>query len=89
MVVTVIATGYDLKTRDNSAADLTSEIFKDNYHQERPVNHQPSKPLNQDSQRVANINSSFENLNKPKQEKPVHDSTTSNLPDWLKVKYKK
>ena len=89
MVVTVIATGYDLKTRDNSAADLTSEIFKDNYHQERPVNHQPSKPLNQDSQRVANINSSFENLNKPKQEKSVHDSTTSNLPDWLKVKYKK
>ena len=88
MVVTVIATGYDLKARNQGMEDLTSEIFKDTYHNERPNTNQ-IKPAPVDNKRVTEINNSFENLGKPNKEKISHESSTSNLPDWLKVKYKK
>jgi len=92
MVVTVIATGYDLKAKNAGIEDLTTEIFKDNnlnFH----LNNQPSTIQNADTQyeqnRVDTINNSFESLNKPQPKPQQQESSASNLPDWLKRKYKK
>jgi cell division protein FtsZ len=87
MVVTVIATGYDLKAKNQGMSDLTSEIFKETYRQEAPVTKPASAPV--ENKRQTEINNSFESLNKPAKEKSTFESSTSNLPDWLKVKYKK
>ena len=87
MVVTVIATGYDLKAKNNGITDLTSEIFKETYRPEAPVNKPASNPV--ETKRSTEINNSFETLNKPTKEKSTYESSTSNLPEWLKVKYKK
>lgn len=86
MVVTVIATGYDLKARTSEIEDLTTEIFKDTYHQH--LNTAVNTPK-QEPKRTETISNTFENLNKPETKKPVQESSTSNLPEWLKVKYKK
>ena len=86
MVVTVIATGYDLKSKNNGVNDLTSEIFKDPYKDEVP--NKPNTPQ-VETKRQTEINNSFETINKPAKEKSTFESSTSNLPDWLKVKYKK
>ena len=87
MVVTVIATGYDLKAKNQGMSDLTSEIFKETYRPDAPANKPAPAPA--ETRRQTEINNSFESLNKPAKEKSTFESSTSNLPDWLKVKYKK
>ena len=94
MIVTVIATGYDLKARDAGIEDLTTEIFKEYTTREQvhiTKNGLSEKPAN-DSPQVEAINRSFDNLNhpsKPEFAKAKETSSTSSLPDWLKKKYKK
>ena len=88
MVVTVIATGYDLKARNQGVEDLTTEIFKEKYQNERPISPaEAPKPV--ETRRNQEINNSFEAFNSKPKEKVTHESSTSNLPEWLKVKYKK
>lgn len=94
MIVTVIATGYDLKAKDAGIEDLTTEIFKD-YHTREQVHITKGgltdKPVRENPQ-VEAINRSFDNLAyqpKPEMNKPKETSSTSSLPDWLKKKYKK
>ena len=86
MVVTVIATGYDLKSKNQNMTDLTSEILKETYRPETQTNRPNPAPV--ETKRQTEVNNSFESLNKPK-DKPTFESSTSNLPEWLKVKYKK
>lgn len=94
IIVTVIATGYDLKARDAGIEDLTTEIFKD-YHSKEQTHITPSGLSEHpavDDTKVEEINKAFSNLNNP-EEKPRaakdDNTSTSNLPDWLKRKYKK
>ena len=91
MVVTVIATGYDLNAKNAGIEDLTSEIFKETYSSEQvhiTTTGLSSKPQ-QESPRIEEINNSFNSMS---HSRPVHQqetTSTSNLPDWLKKKYKK
>ena len=92
MIVTVIATGYDLKAKDAGIEDLTTEIFKDYGSKDQVHITQGglSKKPASDVPHVDNFNRSFENLNQPRNDsRPKETSSTSNLPDWLKKKYKK
>ena len=99
MVVTVIATGYDLKAKKAGIEDLTTEIFKDNNSSQTHITsgglssapQQESYRAN-DSYRAADINNSFNTISTPRptpQPQKETNSSTSNLPDWLKRKYKK
>lgn len=92
MIVTVIATGYDLKAKDAGIEDLTTEIFKD-YHNKEQAHITPqglsSKPAD-DVNKVEEINRAFSSLNSNKEyENKNNETSTSNLPDWLRKKYKK
>ena len=91
IVVTVIATGYDLNAKNAGIEDLTSEIFKDNRSNDQvhiTSTGLSSKPQ-QESPRITEINNSFSNFNQPKPVQHQETSSTSNLPDWLRKKYKK
>ena len=91
MVVTVIATGYDLNAKNAGIEDLTSEIFKETYSADQvhiTTSGLSSKPQ-QESPRIEEINHSF---NAMSHSRPTHQretSSTSNLPEWLRKKYKK
>ena len=91
MVVTVIATGYDLNAKNAGIEDLTSEIFKETYASDQvhiTSSGLSSKPQ-QESPRMEEINNTFNSMS---QSRPVHQqetTSTSNLPDWLRKKYKK
>ena len=91
IIVTVIATGYDLNAKNAGIEDLTSEIFKENYASDQvhiTSSGLSSKPQ-QDSPRVNQINNSFSNLHQSKPAPRQETTSTSNLPDWLRKKYKK
>ena len=93
MVVTVIATGYDLKAKKAGIEDLTTEIFKDNNSSQTHITSGGlSSAPQQESYRSADINNTFNTMSTPRPTpQPQKESTTSasNLPDWLKRKYKK
>jgi cell division protein FtsZ len=91
MVVTVIATGYDLNAKNAGIEDLTSEIFKETYSADQA--HITSSGLSSKPQgeapRIEEINNQFNSMREPKPQ-PQHETTsTSNLPEWLRKKYKK
>ena len=91
IVVTVIATGYDLNAKNAGIEDLTSEIFKESRSAEQV--HITSTGLSAkpqpESPRVTEINNSFSNFNQQKPVQHQETTSTSNLPDWLRKKYKK
>ena len=91
MVVTVIATGYDLNAKNAGIEDLTSEIFKETYSTGQV--HITSSGLSSrpqvESPRIEEINNTFNSISHAKPAQPQETSSTSNLPDWLKKKYKK
>lgn len=91
MVVTVIATGYDLNAKNAGIEDLTSEIFKESYAsgQVHITSTGLSSKPQQESPRIEEINNSFTTMSQPKNPQPQETSSTSNLPDWLRKKYKK
>ena len=91
MVVTVIATGYDLNAKNAGIEDLTSEIFKETYSKDQvhiTTGGLSSKPV-QESPRIEEIPSSYPGMSQPKPSQHQETSSTSNLPDWLRKKYKK
>ena len=92
MVVTVIATGYDLKAKKAGIEDLTTEIFKENNSSQTHITSGGlSSAPQQESFRATDINNSFNTISTPRPTpQPQKESTSaSNLPDWLKRKYKK
>ena len=91
MVVTVIATGYDLNARNAGIEDLTSEIFKDTHSsgQVHITSSGLSSSPQQETPRVEEINRTFNSLGQTRTPVEQHTTSTSNLPDWLKKKYKK
>ena len=91
MVVTVIATGYDLSAKNAGIDDLTSEIFKETYSSGQvhiTTGGLSSKPQ-QETPRIEEINRSFNGMAQSKPTGQPETSSTSNLPDWLRKKYKK
>ncbi len=91
MVVTVIATGYDLNAKNAGIEDLTSEIFKESYSGGQvhiTTSGLSSKPQ-QESPRIEEINTAFNGMRDPKPAPRQETSSTSNLPEWLRKKYKK
>ena len=91
MVVTVIATGYDLNAKNAGIEDLTSEIFKETYTKDQVhiTNRGLSSKPQQDTPRIEEINTAFSGMRETKPAQTQHTSSTSNLPDWLRKKYKK
>ena len=91
MVVTVIATGYDLNAKNAGIEDLTSEIFKETYTKDQVhiTNRGLSSKPQQDTPRIEEINTAFSGMRETKPTQPQHTSSTSNLPEWLRKKYKK
>ena len=91
MVVTVIATGYDLNAKNAGIEDLTSEIFKETYTKDQVhiTNRGLSSKPQQDTPRIEEINTAFNGMRETKPTQPQHTSSTSNLPEWLRKKYKK
>lgn len=91
MVVTVIATGYDLNAKNAGIEDLTSEIFKETYTKDQVhiTNRGLSSKPQQDTPRIEEINTAFNGMRETKPSQPQHTSSTSNLPEWLRKKYKK
>lgn len=91
MVVTVIATGYDLNAKNAGIEDLTSEIFKETYTKDQVhiTNRGLSSKPQQETPRIEEINTAFSGIRETKQTQPQHTSSTSNLPEWLRKKYKK
>jgi cell division protein FtsZ len=93
MVVTVIATGYDLKAKKAGIEDLTTEIFKENNSSQTHITSNGLSSAPQpESYRAPEINNSFNTMSTPRPtQTPQRESSTSasNLPDWLKRKYKK
>ncbi len=91
MVVTVIATGYDLNAKNVGIEDLTSEIFKETYTKDQVhiTNRGLSSKPQQETPRIEEINTAFSGIRETKQTQPQHTSSTSNLPEWLRKKYKK
>lgn len=69
MVVTVIATGYELKAKDNTVESLVNELFEDRSYTDAPKTFVPT-------------NSS--NAYKNESEKTEESSKEKNLPSWLK-----
>ena len=91
MVVTVIATGYDLNAKNAGIEDLTSEIFKETYSSDQvhiTSSGLSSKPQ-QESPRIEEINTAFNGIRETKPVQQQETSSTSNLPEWLRKKYKK
>ena len=91
MVVTVIATGYDLNAKNAGIEDLTSEIFKESYSADQvhiTTSGLSSKPQ-QESPRIEEIHSSYPGMSQTKPVQHQESSSTSNLPEWLRKKYKK
>ena len=91
MVVTVIATGYDLNAKNVGIEDLTSEIFKETYSADQvhiTTSGLSSKPQ-QESPRIEEINHSFNTLSHSRPTQQRETTSTSNLPEWLRKKYKK
>lgn len=100
IVVTVIATGYELKAKENGIEDLASEIFKN--MSDTNIRYQDMKPdedeMKSDSERDLNVNDLFYSkrlakLKKAEEKKNKKDEKTDkksnninrdNLPDWLK-----
>ena len=91
MVVTVIATGYDLNAKNAGIEDLTSEIFKETYTKDQVhiTNRGLSSKPQQETPRIEEINTAFSGMRETKPTQTQHTSSTSNLPDWLRKKYKK
>jgi cell division protein FtsZ len=91
MVVTVIATGYDLNAKNAGIEDLTSEIFKETYTKDQVhiTNRGLSSKPQQDTPRIEEINTAFSGMRETKPAQTQHTSSTSNLPEWLRKKYKK
>ena len=91
MVVTVIATGYDLNAKNAGIEDLTSEIFKETYTKDQVhiTNRGLSSKPQQETPRIEEINTAFSGMRETKPTQPQHTSSTSNLPEWLRKKYKK
>ena len=91
MVVTVIATGYDLSAKNAGIEDLTSEIFKENYTsgQVHITSSGLSSKPQQEPTRIDEINKSFSGMSQSKPAAQQETSSTSNLPEWLRKKYKK
>ena len=91
MVVTVIATGYDLNAKNAGIEDLTSEIFKETYTKDQVhiTNRGLSSKPQQDTPRIEEINTAFNGMRETKPTQTQHTSSTSNLPEWLRKKYKK
>ena len=92
MIVTVIATGYDLKAKDAGIEDLTTEIFRD-YQRKDQVHITPqglkSEPLPEQT-KVETVTTSFDSMSQPKKpEVKQENKATTKLPDWLMNKYKK
>ena len=91
MVVTVIATGYDLNARNAGIEDLTSEIFKESYSSDQvhiTTSGLSSRPQ-QESPRIEEINKTFNSLGQSRPNVEQQTTSTSNLPEWLRKKYKK
>ena len=91
MVVTVIATGYDLNAKNAGIEDLTSEIFKESYSADQvhiTTGGLSSKPQ-QESPRIEEIHSTYPGMSQQKPSMHQESSSTSNLPEWLRKKYKK
>ena len=91
MVVTVIATGYDLNAKSVGIEDLTSEIFKESYSADQvhiTTSGLSSKPQ-QESPRIEAINHSFNTMGHSRPTQQRETTSTSNLPEWLRKKYKK
>ena len=91
MVVTVIATGYDLNAKNAGIEDLTSEIFKETYSGDQvhiTTSGLSSKPQ-QESPRIEEIHTSYPQMGQSKPAQHQETSSTSNLPEWLRKKYKK
>jgi cell division protein FtsZ len=91
MVVTVIATGYDLNAKNAGIEDLTSEIFKETYTKDQVhiTNRGLSSKPQQETPRIEEINTAFSGMRETKPTQTQHTSSTSNLPEWLRKKYKK
>lgn len=91
MVVTVIATGYDLNAKNAGIEDLTSEIFKETYTKDQVhiTNRGLSSKPQQETPRIEEINTAFSGIRETKPAQTQHTSSTSNLPEWLRKKYKK
>ena len=81
LIVTIIATGYDLTAKDHGIEDLTTEIFKD-YSKNQTVITERGLVDVEEEQRFNNLGSILED-NQDKQA-----PKKNNLPDWLK-KYRK
>ena len=91
MVVTVIATGYDLNAKNAGIEDLTSEIFKETYSADQAhIAHGglTSKPQ-AEAPRIEEINNQFNSMRETKPQPQQETTSTSNLPEWLRKKYKK
>lgn len=91
MVVTVIATGYDLNAKNAGIEDLTSEIFKETYSTDQAhitKGGLTSKPQGE-APRIEEINNQFNSLRESKPQTQQETTSTSNLPEWLRKKYKK
>ncbi len=91
MIVTVIATGYDLKAKENGIENLTSELISNgNLNFRNPKIEAPKEvvsigtptEVNQISPRNTAIDNSFAN-------KKTENKSNVNIPDWLKNKTSK
>ena len=90
MVVTVIATGYDLKAKNAGIEDLTTEIFRENTQTQAHITPNGLSTAPQVTPtRSEQTNQAFNNLGNQQPKPAPQESSTSNLPDWLKIKYKK
>jgi len=87
LIVTVIATGYDLTAQNNGIEDLTTEIFKEYSRNQTRIT--PQGLVENVESNIKEVNrtvDSFTGVKENKEESKPASST--NLPEWLQKKYK-
>ena len=92
LVVSNNRDAYALERAKNAGIeDLTSEIFKENYTsgQVHITSSGLSAKPQQEPTRIDEINKSFNGMGQSKPAASQETSSTSNLPEWLRKKYKK
>ena len=82
LIVTVIATGYDLTAKDNGIEDLTSEIFKDRSNSQSVITNRGLIDV-EEERRMSNLSGILNENNNQKK-----NDNQQNLPDWLKKYHK-
>jgi len=86
LIVTVIATGYELKGKDSTVENLAAEIFNNKTNEQMKVINAELKPSTENSSRQS-LSDLFQNndikSNQP-QDESLQEKQSQNIPDWLK-----